>query len=496
VVGLGRFLDRAQHCRMAIIDGDEGLVILDPDLETQERYRKTAAERAAWFEILTRQNDLPAETADGTRIDLWGNIEFGGEVEACLERGATGVGLFRTEFLFLNAVTPPSEEQQFEVYSSVVRSMRGRPIVIRTLDLGADKLPHYRDANQDESNPALGLRSLRLSLSEPGLFRPQLRALLRASALGELRILFPLVSTLAELRAARAVLDDVAAELLAEGHAVRDKLPVGIMVEVPAAALMADHLAKEVDFFSIGTNDLIQYTLAVDRTNETVADLYCAADPAVLRLIAMVVDAAQSHGIEVSVCGTMGGEPLYAMLLLGLGLRHLSMPPHQLPEIKRLIRGMRIEAARQLAADVLLLKTAEEVVERLTCNPAVNSRRDPPIEGLSRCWAVVPVELELMRSAPPLSLVRRPDNCYYCTRLGKPLRTISIPNQATFCLTIDDGEKVGEPEIVARLKKRARIGLEPQVRSSAVCASAGYDRIYQSASPICEVRGSPPGQPS
>jgi phosphoenolpyruvate-protein phosphotransferase (PTS system enzyme I) len=367
VVGLGRFLDRAQHCRMAIIDGDEGLVILDPDLETQERYHKTAAERAARFEILTRQNDLPAETQDRTRIDLWANIEFGGEVEACLERGAAGVGLFRTEFLFLNAVTPPSEEEQFEVYSSVVRSMRGRPIVIRTLDLGADKLPHYRDTNQDESNPAMGLRSLRLSLSEPGLFRPQLRALLRASALGELRILFPLVSTLAELRAARAVLDDVAAELLAEGHSVREKLPVGIMVEVPAAALMADHLAKEVDFFSIGTNDLIQYTLAVDRTNETVADLYCAADPAVLRLIAMVVDAAQSHGIEVSVCGTMGGEPLYTMLLLGLGLRHLSMPPHQLPEIKRLIRGMRIEAARQLAAEVLLLKTAEEVVERLTC---------------------------------------------------------------------------------------------------------------------------------
>jgi phosphoenolpyruvate-protein phosphotransferase (PTS system enzyme I) len=367
VVGLGKFLDRAQHCHMAIIDGDEGLLILDPDLVTQERYHKTAAERAAWFHVLTQQTDLPAETADGTRIELWGNIEFGGEVEACLERGAVGVGLFRTEFLFLNVETPPSEEEQFQVYASVVRSMRGRPIVIRTLDLGADKLPLYRDATQDESNPALGLRSLRLSLSEPGLFRPQLRALLRASTLGELRILFPLVSTLAELRAARAVLDDVAAELLAEGHAVREKLPVGVMVEVPAAALMADHLAKEVDFFSIGTNDLIQYTLAVDRTNETVADLYCAADPAVLRLIAMVVDAARNHGIEVSVCGTMGGEPLYTTLLLGLGLKHLSMPPHQLPEIKRLIRGMRIEVARQVAEDVLLLKTAEEVVERLTC---------------------------------------------------------------------------------------------------------------------------------
>ena len=187
-----------------------------------------------------------------------------------------------------------------------------------------------------------------------------------ASTLGDLRILFPLVSTLAELREARTVLDHVAAELRAEGHAVRDNLKVGIMVEVPAAALIADHLAKEVDFFSIGTNDLTQYTLAVDRTNETVADLYCAADPAVLRLIAMVVEAARSQEIEVSICGTMGGEPLYTMLLLGLGLRQLSMPPHQLPEIKRLIRDTRIEAARAVAADVLGLKTAQDVVDRLT----------------------------------------------------------------------------------------------------------------------------------
>ena len=366
VVGLGKFMDRAQHCRMAIIDGDLGLLILDPDLETQERYHKIAAERSARFQLLTRETGLPAETQDGTPIELWGNIEFGGEVEACLDRGAVGVGLFRTEFLFLNALCAPSEDQQFEVYASVVRSMRDRPILIRTLDLGADKLPAYQTTVPHEPNPVLGLRSLRLSLRDPGLFRPQLRALLRASTLGDLRILFPLVSTLAELRDARAVLDDVAAELRAEGHSVRDRLPVGIMVEVPAAALMADQLAKEVDFFSIGTNDLTQYTLAVDRTNETVADLYCAADPAVLRLITMVVEAAKCQGIEVSVCGTMGGEPLYTMLLLGLGLRQLSMPPHQLPEIKRLIRGLRIDDARAVAAEVLGMKTAQEVVERLT----------------------------------------------------------------------------------------------------------------------------------
>jgi phosphoenolpyruvate-protein phosphotransferase (PTS system enzyme I) len=365
VVGLGKFLDRALHCQMAIIDGDEGLLILNPDLETQQRYRQAGNERSARFRVLMQQADLPAQTLDGEPVELWGNIEFGGEVTACLDRGAVGVGLFRTEFLFLSAESAPTEDEQYHAYAAVVRSMLGRPITIRTLDLGADKVTTYRKAGYQEPNPALGLRSLRLSLRDPELFRPQLRALLRASALGEVRIMFPLVSTLAEVIDARTILNDVAAELTAEGYAIGDKVPVGIMVEVPAAALIADHLAKEVDFFSIGTNDLIQYTLAVDRTNETVADLYCAADPAVLRLIAMVVEAARKERIAVSVCGTMGGEPVYAMLLLGLGLRQLSMPPHQLPEIKRVIRGIRMETARDVAAKALRLTKARDVVELL-----------------------------------------------------------------------------------------------------------------------------------
>jgi phosphotransferase system enzyme I (PtsI) len=365
VAGLGPFLEVARHCRLAIVDGDQGLVILDPDDETQERYRRTAAQRSAWFQVLARQADRPAETLDGCPVGLWGNIEFGGEVDACLSRGAAGVGLFRTEFLFLDSEVPPSEEQQFEAYAAVVRSLGGRPITIRTLDLGADKLVGYRQGTGLESNPALGLRSLRLSLRDPGIFRPQLRALLRAGALGEVRILFPLVATLTELRAARAILDEMADELRAEGLPVPKKLPLGIMVEVPAAALMADHLAKEVDFFSIGTNDLIQYTLAVDRTNETVADLYCASDPSVLRLIAMVVEASRKHGIDATVCGTMGGEPLYTMLLLGLGIRHLSMPPHQLPEIRRVIRGIRLDAAQAVAAEALGRESAHEVAELL-----------------------------------------------------------------------------------------------------------------------------------
>jgi phosphotransferase system enzyme I (PtsI) len=365
VVGLGRFLDQARNCRMVIIDGDEGLVVLDPDPPTQQRYRQAAAERTAWFKGLSDLSGLPAVTLDGTQVVLRGNIEFPGEVDACLARGAQGIGLYRTEFLYLNCGRPPTEQEQFEAYAAVVRSSRGHPVTIRTLDLGADKLASYQNAGYAEPNPALGLRSLRLLLRDPTLFRTQLRAILRASILGDVRVMFPLVSTLDEFRQARAILDDVAAELTAEGVPVRADLPVGVMVEVPAAAVIAHQLAKEVDFFSIGTNDLIQYTLAVDRTNETVADLYCAADPAVLRLIAMVVEAAKARGIEVCVCGAMGGDPLYTLLLLGLGVRQLSMPPHQLPEVKRVFRGIHIEQARALAEEALRQETAAAIVARL-----------------------------------------------------------------------------------------------------------------------------------
>jgi phosphotransferase system enzyme I (PtsI) len=365
VAGLGPFLEQARRCQSAIVDGDAGLVILDPDEQTRAQYRRAAAERSARFQQLASETDQPTETLDGCKVDLWCNIEFGGEVASCLQRGASGVGLFRTEFLFLNASVPPGEEEQFDAYVSVVRSLRGRPVTIRTLDLGADKLAGYSLKAGTESNPALGLRSLRLSLRDPAIFRPQLRAILRASAAGDVRILFPLVSTLDELRAARAMLHDTVSELRAQGHPVRENLPVGVMVEVPAAALLADRLAKEVDFFSIGTNDLIQYTLAVDRTNETVADLYSASDPAVLRLISMVVEAARYHGIPATLCGTMGGEPLYTILLVGLGIRQLSMPPHQLPEIKRTIRGMRLATAQAIAQDALRLETARDVAELL-----------------------------------------------------------------------------------------------------------------------------------
>ena len=365
VVGLGKALDLARTSRSAIIDGDEGLVVLDPDAPTLERYRRAAVERTARFRGLADLAHLPAETLDGRVVELWGNIEFPAEVDPCLDRGASGIGLYRTEFLFLNADRPPTEDEQFAAYGAVVRSARGRPVTFRTLDLGADKLVSYRNGHPPEPNPALGLRSLRLSLRDPDLFRTQLRAILRAAPLGDVRVMFPLVSTLTEFRQARAILDEVAEGLIAEGVAVPADLPVGVMVEVPAAAVMADQLAKEVDFFSIGTNDLIQYTLAVDRTNETVADLYSAADPSVLRLIALVVAAAAPRGLDVTVCGAMGGEPLYATLLLGLGVRCLSMPPHQLPEIKRVIRAIRDDRAKALAAEVLTLESASDVATRL-----------------------------------------------------------------------------------------------------------------------------------
>ncbi|MEJ7638968.1 MAG: putative PEP-binding protein [Singulisphaera sp.] len=243
--------------------------------------------------------------------------------------------------------------------------MKGRPVTIRTLDLGADKMASYHQGTGPGGRDSvLGLRSLRLSLRDPALFRTQLRAILRAGTLGDVRVLFPLVSTLGEFRQARAVLDDVASELNAEGVAVRADLPVGVMVEVPAAAVMADHFAKEVDFFSIGTNDLIQYTLAVDRTDETVAEPLARPTRRA---------PADRHGgrrggarnMEVSVCGTMGGEPLFAMLLMGLGLRNLSMPPHQLPEIKRVIRGISAEDARTVAAEALRQETSQAVVRLL-----------------------------------------------------------------------------------------------------------------------------------
>lgn len=368
VVGLGRFLTDLSGGDEVIVDGNRGVIIINPDEETREHYEETRQTIGTFFRELRELRDLPAETKDGQRILLMGNIEFPQEVQHCLERGADGIGLYRTEFLYLNTKAHPDESDHVEAYMTVLRSLGARPVVIRTLDLGADKFVS-RAEQQDERNPSLGLRSVRICLRNLTLFKTQLRAILRASAYGDVRIMFPMISTLYELRQCKMLVAEVKEDLEEMNVPFNRKLPVGMMIEVPSAAVMARELAREVDFFSIGTNDLIQYTLAADRTNETVAGLYSAGDPAVLRLIEMVVNAARpgtSNGgpkknLEVSVCGEMSGDPIYTLLLLGMGLRQLSVTPQNIPEIKKIIRTVTMEEANEVAAAALKLDTARDV---------------------------------------------------------------------------------------------------------------------------------------
>jgi phosphotransferase system enzyme I (PtsI) len=362
VVGIGRFLTNVSGGDEVIVDGTRGVVILNPDDETRERYEQTRTNFRAFEGSLDSLRDLPAETRDKARVLLLGNIEFPEEAAHCLQRGAQGVGLYRTEFLYLNKQTDPTEAEHVDAYLMVLRTLGDRPVVIRTLDLGADKFAAASEAGRgEERNPSLGLRSVRLCLRNLTLFKTQLRAILRASAFGDVRIMFPMVSTLLELRQCKMILAEVKEDLEDENIPFNRKLPVGTMIEVPSAAILADQMAQEVNFFSIGTNDLIQYTLAADRTNENVASLYSAGDPAVLRLIDFVVKAAQKSNVEVSVCGEMSGDPIYTMLLVGMGLRQLSVTPHNTPEIKKVIRSITVEEATQVAQEALRLETARDV---------------------------------------------------------------------------------------------------------------------------------------
>ncbi len=360
VVGLGAFLHRIANAAEVIVDGYRGRVILQPSEEVLARYRERIEVRATRTTKLRELRDLPAQTLDGTNVKLMANIEFPYEVEACLARGAEGVGLYRTEFLYLGSVKEPTEEQHFDAYHEVVSAMGGKPVVMRTLDLGADKMGQAPQSDR-ENNPFLGLRSIRLSLRNPHMFRTQLRAMLRAGSAGDLRIMFPMITTLHELRTARMVLRQVIDDLQEEGIAVPAQVSVGMMVEVPAAVLMLDHLLPEVDFISIGTNDLIQYTLAVDRTNEYVADLYTGLDPAVLRLIKQSVDLAAKYGVDVSVCGEMSSTPLCALLLVGFGVRTLSAPPSALPLVKQALRNVTLADCEAMACRALTFGTAREV---------------------------------------------------------------------------------------------------------------------------------------
>ncbi len=361
VVGLGPFVTDVSGGDTVIVDGNKGLLILNPDEETLKRYEQARDEARTRFSKLGELRALPAVTRDGVRVGLHGNIEFPQEAAHCIERGADGVGLYRTEFLYLGRKTDPTEEEHLAAYLTVVRDLAGKPVVIRTLDLGADKFLPAAEAGQDERNPFLGLRSVRLCLQNLTLFKTQMRAILRASAHGDVRIMFPMISTLLELRQCKMILEEVKEDLEEEGLAFNPRLPVGTMIEVPAAAILAEQLAREVDFFSVGTNDLVQYTLAADRNNATVSSLYSPGDPAVLRLIDGVVKAAAKRDIAVNVCGEMSGEPLYTMLLLGLGVRQLSVTPHNIPEIKKVIRTVTLERSVAVAQEAMRLETARDV---------------------------------------------------------------------------------------------------------------------------------------
>ena len=361
IVGVGRFLAEICGGDEIIVDGIKGTLVFNPDADTRERYEKSRRTFLTFEEGLTRIRDLPAVTKDNVTMRLLGNIEFPSEVASCLEKGCTGIGLYRTEFLYLGKERDPTEEEHYRAYHEVVSKMAPNPVVIRTLDLGADKFSSVIDPDHTERNPFLGVRSIRICLQNLALFKTQIRAILRASAAGQVMIMFPMISSIRELRECRMILTDVMEDLEEQQIAFDRKVRIGTMIEVPSAAIMADVLAKEVDFFSIGTNDLIQYTLAADRTNENVAELYNAGDPAVLRLIQRVVEAAAANHVDVNVCGEMSGEPMYALLLAGMGLRQLSATPHSIPEIKRVIRQITMDEAKRVAREAMNLVTARDV---------------------------------------------------------------------------------------------------------------------------------------
>lgn len=360
VVGVGNFLHNIRTGDEVIVDGHLGRIIVSPDEATKTHYLERRQYRQSIILKLDELRDLPACTSDGVRIQLMANVEFPSEAPTCIARGADGVGLYRTEFLYLGHTKEPTEEEHFQAYAQVVRDMQGRPVVIRTLDLGADKMGLSRPA-EPENNPFLGLRSIRLSLRNPPLFRIQLRALLRAACLGDVRVMFPMITTLDELRSARFLLRSVAEDLASENVHVPRTVPVGMMVEVPAAVLMLDRFIEEIDFVSIGTNDLTQYTLAVDRSNDSVADLYQACDPSVLRLIQRTEQVVSQHQKSTSVCGEMSNNPAYSLLLVGMGIRTLSTAPAAIPILKKAIRSVTVGQCEAMAWRALRLSTAREV---------------------------------------------------------------------------------------------------------------------------------------
>jgi len=345
----------ARSGQMVIVDGEVGRVIIDPTETTLNEYRRRAEARNRLNRQLTRLRSLPAQTIDGTVVSIQANIELARDLDGALNAGAEGIGLFRTEFMFMNRETPPGQEEQYALLRTVVEGIQDKPVTIRTLDIGGEKFASgLRESITDSANPMLGLRAIRLSLKEPKLFETQISAILRAGAHGPVRLLLPMISSVHQVRQVRSIVNRVAKRLRRRNIPIADPLPpIGAMVEVPGAALIADSLSQEADFFAIGTNDLTMYTLAIDRGDEQVADLYNPLHPAVLRLIQFTVGAAQRGNKPVSVCGEIAGDPRFAPLLVGLGVRELSMTSQSIPRVKQRLRGLDIGPATRRALAIM-----------------------------------------------------------------------------------------------------------------------------------------------
>ena len=364
IVGLHNATEKLETGQHVLLDGTDGLLIVDPTSETFARYGELESKRVQITQKLAELRETKSTTRDGRHIVLSANIELPGDVDAVAANGAEGIGLYRTEFLYLNRTTLPTENEQYETYRKVAERVSPDPLIIRTFDLGGDKLASGAADVGDELNPFLGWRAIRFCLENIDIFKTQLRAILRASAVGNVKIMFPMISGVGELRRAISVLAECKEELRRTGSTFSDTTEVGAMIEIPSAALSADILAREVDFFSIGTNDLIQYAIAVDRVNERIAHLYEPTHPAVLRLLKMIADAARANDIWVGVCGEMAGDIALIPLLLGLGMDELSAGATLVPRVKRAVQSLTIPECRQLVDEALELQTPSEILAR------------------------------------------------------------------------------------------------------------------------------------
>ncbi|HOW87210.1 MAG TPA: phosphoenolpyruvate--protein phosphotransferase [Candidatus Omnitrophota bacterium] len=364
IVGIDKIVNELQDDDTIIVDGTHGVVVINPDQHTIDKFNSQGDRFVQLTNELDKLRELPAETLDGKRIILSANIEFHHEIPSVFSHGGEGVGLYRTEYFYMNRTTLPTEQEQYEAYRKVAETMHPHQVIIRTLDLGGDKFASSLEIPH-EMNPSLGWRAIRFCLMRKDIFKTQLRAILRASAHGNLKIMYPMIASVYEIRAAREVLNEAKTELEREGFPFNKDIRVGAMVEIPSAALASDVLAKEVDFFSLGTNDLIQYVLAIDRMNEKIAYIYEPTHPAIIRLIDMTIRNGHGHNIWVGSCGEMSSDPAIALFLVGLGIDEISASPVALPKIKKAIRSVRYADACEIAQRALAFHTGKEVYDFL-----------------------------------------------------------------------------------------------------------------------------------